>query len=232
MADRTRIVKATHGLKAVVADPPYEIGLADALRRTHDAGGLHELYARFAHGAGPFDAMMRRVLIRAAARATGHGLQVGPGAGFTHWETFEFGDQVFIGAQACIQGRFDGACRIGSHVWIGPQAYLDARDLVLEDYVGWGPGAKALGSAHTGVPLDVPIVQTDLEIKPVRIGPWADIGTNAVILPGVSVGRGSIVAAGAVVTKDVAAFAVVAGVPATFLRWRAGYDPAGDPGVG
>jgi acetyltransferase-like isoleucine patch superfamily enzyme len=68
-------------------------------------------------------------------------------------------------------------------------------------------------------------VQTDLEIKPVRIGPWADIGTSAVILPGVTVGRGSIVGAGAVVTKDVPAFAVVAGVPATFLRWREGYDP-------
>ena len=36
------------------------------------------------------------------------------------------------------------------------------------------------------MPVDVPIVQTDLEIKPVRIGAWADIGTNAVILPGVT----------------------------------------------
>ncbi len=229
MADLTRIVEATHGRQAVGPDPPHEIGLADALRHEHDAGGLRELYARFAHGESPFDAMMRRVLMRAAARAVGHGLQVGPGAGFKHWETFEIGDQVFIGAQAYIQGRFDGICRIGSHVWIGPQAYLDARDLVLEDYVGWGPGAKALGSVHTGEPIDLPIVQTDLEIKPVRIGPWADIGTSAVILPGVSVGRGSIVGAGAVVTKDVPAFAVVAGVPATFLRWREGYDPPAGP---
>lgn len=229
MADQTRIVKATHGHQAVVPDPSHEIGLADALRAQYDGGGLRDLYARFALGESPFDAMMRRVLMRAAARAVGHGLQVGPGAGFKHWETFEIGDQVFIGAQAYIQGRFDGICRIGSHVWIGPQAYLDARDLVLEDHVGWGPGAKALGSVHTGEPIDVPIVQTDLEIKPVRIGPWADIGTSAVILPGVTVGRGSIVGAGAVVTKDVPAFAVVAGVPATFLRWREGYDPPAGP---
>ena len=51
------------------------------------------------------------------------------------------------------------------------------------------------------MPVDVPIIQTDLEIKPVRIGAWADIGTNAVILPGVTIGKGAIVGAGAVVTQ-------------------------------
>ena len=66
----------------------------------------------------------------------------------------------------------------------------------------------------------MPIIQTDLDIKPGRIGAWADIGTNAVILPGVTIGKGAIVGAGAVVTGDVAAFAIVAGVPARFLRWR------------
>jgi acetyltransferase-like isoleucine patch superfamily enzyme len=102
---------------------------------------------------------------------------------------------------------------------------MDARDLVLGDYVGWGPGAKVLGSAHTGLPADVPIIATDLEIRPVRIEAWADIGTNATILPGVTVGRGAIVGAGAVVTNDVAPFAIVAGVPARFLRWRDGAPP-------
>ena len=54
----------------------------------------------------------------------------------------------------------------------------------------------------------------------------ADIGMNAVILPGVTIGKGSIVGAGAVVTKDVPPFAIVAGVPAQFLRWREGYEPS------
>jgi acetyltransferase-like isoleucine patch superfamily enzyme len=225
MAEQTRIVTAVHGRQAASPDPEHELGLAEVLRSQHDADGLRDLYPRFAFGESAFDAMMRRVLVRAAARAVGHGLRVDPGAGCQHWETFEIGEGVFIGAQAYIQGRFDGTCRIGSHAWIGPQAYLDARDLTLEEYVGWGPGAKVLGSAHTGVPIDRPIVQTDLTIEPVRIGAWADIGTNAVILPGVTVGRGSIVGAGAVVTRDVPPFAIVAGVPATFLRWREGYEP-------
>jgi acetyltransferase-like isoleucine patch superfamily enzyme len=77
-----------------------------------------------------------------------------------------------------------------------------------------------LGSAHTALPVDIPIIQTDLDIKPVRIEAWADIGTNAVILPGVTVGRGSIVGAGAVVTHDVPPFSVVAGVPARVIRSR------------
>ena len=85
---------------------------------------------------------------------------------------------------------------------------------------GWGPGAKVLGSTHTAVPADVAIIDTELEIKPVRICAWADVGVNAVILPGVTVGKGAMVGAGAVVTEDVPPFAVVAGVPARVLRYR------------
>jgi galactoside O-acetyltransferase len=66
----------------------------------------------------------------------------------------------------------------------------------------------------------VPILQTDLDIRPVRVGAWSDIGTNAVIIPGVTIGKGALVGASAVVTADVEPFAVVAGVPAKFLRWR------------
>jgi acetyltransferase-like isoleucine patch superfamily enzyme len=58
---------------------------------------------------------------------------------------------------------------------------------------------------------------------------WADIGTKAVLLPGVTVGKGAIVGAGAVVTKDVPPFAIVvivSGVPARFVRWREGHEQA------
>lgn len=215
-----RIVPAVHGREHTRADPDFEIGLSDSLRTSYSSPALVELYARFAAGDGTLDILMRRCIWRAVALRCGHALQVGSNVGFKHLETFEIGDSVFIGAQAYIQGRFDGRTVIGNHVWIGPQAYMDARDLVIGDYVGWGPGAKVLGSAHTGRPLDVPVVHTDLEIKPVRIEAWADIGTNATILPGVTVGRGAIVGAGAVVTRDVPPFAIVAGIPARFVRWR------------
>ncbi|OWV81612.1 hexapeptide transferase [Rhizobium sp. N122] len=223
-----RIVPAVHGRHVRSADPAYQAGLAEELRQSYGRAGLIELYGRFATGDGVVDTMMRRAIWQAITRSCGTGLQVAGGAGFKHPETFDIGNGVFIGAQAYIQGRFDGRCTIGDNVWIGPMAYFDARDLVIEDSVGWGPGAKVLGSTHTALPVDVPIIRTDLEIKPVRIGAWADIGTNATILPGVTIGKGAIVGAGAVVVSDVEPFSVVAGVPAKFIRWRTEADPVLD----
>jgi acetyltransferase-like isoleucine patch superfamily enzyme len=216
-----RIVESVHGRQNVRDDPAFEQQLTASLKSHYSSTGLVELYGRFSSGDGFVDALMRRVILKGMVRRCGAGLQVGSGTGFKHPETFEFGKGVFIGAQAYIQGRSDGTCVVGDHVWIGPQAYLDARDLIIEDFVGWGPGAKVLGSTHSGQPVGIPIVSTDLHIKPVRIEAWADIGTNATILPGVSVGKGALVGAGAVVASDVEPFAVVAGVPARFLRWRA-----------
>jgi len=222
-----RIVSAVHGKRRMEPDPAFEIELSRHLRESYSPDALIEQYSRFATGEGALDALMRRTIWRSLARKFGNNVRIAGGVHFRHLETFEIGDGVFIGAQVFIQGRFDGNTKIGNHVWIGPQAYFDARDLVLEDYVGWGPGAKVLGSAHTGVPIDQPVIETDLEIRPVRVEAWADIGTASVILPGVTVGKGSIVGAGAVVTRDVAPFAIVAGVPARFLRWRDGYQPNG-----
>ena len=216
----SRQVPAVHGTRSIEPDPAFERGLADYLRAHHDARQLTDLYGQFAHGEAAFDAVMRRVLLRVLARSLGDGVTVGRSALFRHAETFEIGSGVFLGEQLMIQGRADGRCTIGDRVWIGPQAYFDARDLVIEECVGWGPGAKVLGSTHTGLPLDVPVIQTDLQIKAVRIEAWADIGVNAVILPGVTVGRGAIVGAGAVVTEDVQPFSIVAGVPARFIRNR------------
>jgi len=211
----------------VVPDDPNELTLADDLRARHSRQELLALAAKHALGERDEDARMRRAVWRAVARRFGHGVTIARGAMAKHLETFEIGDGVFIGEQAFIQGRFDGTCVIGNHAWIGPQSYFDARDLLIEEYVGWGPGAKVLGSQHTASPVDVPIIQTDLVIRPVRIGAWADVGVNAVVLPGVTVGKGAIVGAGSVVTHDVPPFAIVAGVPARVLRWREGHDPSG-----
>ena len=215
-----RTVPAVFGSAKVLNDPTWEWEFAAHLKCSHSPSQLLALYSRYRSEEGCFESHLRRVIFRAMCRTVGHALQVGPGVVMKHPETMELGDAVFIGAQTMIQGRYDGTCQIGNHVWIGPHAYFDARNLILEDYVGWGPGAKVLGSSHTGEPIDVPIITTELSIKPVVIGYGADIGTNATILPGVHVGAHSIVGAGAVVTVDVPEYAVVAGVPARVIRHR------------
>jgi acetyltransferase-like isoleucine patch superfamily enzyme len=227
MAERT--IKAVHGAGQIAPDEPFEAGLSAFLKASYPPDALLELYSRHAALAGALDAVMRRAVLRAICASFGQGVRVEPGVAFKHAETFHIGNGVFLGQGAYLQGRFDGTLRLGDRVWLGPQSFLDARDLVLEDCVGWGPGARVLGSEHTGVPLDLPLIQTDLVIRPVRVGKGADIGTGAILLPGVTIGEAAIVGAGAVVKHDVAPFAVVAGVPARFLRWRDGYVPPAGP---
>jgi acetyltransferase-like isoleucine patch superfamily enzyme len=215
-----RIVPAVHASRAIGPDGDEELQLSERLRREHTPDELAELYDECVHGDAPQDRNRRRALLRAMTRSWGHGVEIGPGVRFRHPQTFEIGSNVFIGMYSYLQGWHSGRFVIGDHVWIGPHSYFDARELVIEDHVGWGPGAKVLCSMHTGDPITRPIIETDLQIRPVRIEAWADIGVNAVIMPGVTVGRASIVGAGAVVTKDVPPYAVVAGVPALVIRYR------------
>ena len=219
-ASASRVVHSVFGKAKVVKDPAWEWAYAEHLKATHSLPELMALFSKYRGEEGAFEAQLRRILFRAMCRQAGQGVRVEPEVVLKHPETMEFGDSVFIGAQTMIQGRFDGTCRIGNHVWIGPHSYFDARSLVLEDYVGWGPGAKVLGSSHTGSPIDLPIIVTELKIEPVSVGYGADIGTNATLLPGVHVGAHSIVGAGAVVTTDVPDYSIVAGVPAKVLRYR------------
>jgi acetyltransferase-like isoleucine patch superfamily enzyme len=65
------------------------------------------------------------------------------------------------------------------------------------------------------------VIDNQLEFGEVVIDDGCDIGMGAIILPGVHVGKGAIIGAGSVVTKDVEGFTVVAGNPAKLLRKRA-----------
>jgi acetyltransferase-like isoleucine patch superfamily enzyme len=215
-----RQVPATFARRPIEPDRGYEREHAAHLAESHSPEERLALFDRFRNGQTRFDATMRRIVLRSLVKSMGQDVTVGPGFGFLHPHTFEIGDGVFFAAGVYLQGRHDGTCRIGTRCWIGPGAYFDARDLVLDDFVGWGPAAKVLGSEHTGEPRDLAVIETDLRIAPVRVGRGADVGTNAVIMPGVTIGANAIVGAGAVVTHDVEPFHIVAGVPAKPLRDR------------
>lgn len=215
-----KIVKAFFGVKEIKEDAGFELEFAQQLKKDLIIEERLSLYERFTCSDTKFDSLIRKILLRSLCKSFGNNITVSAFVSFAHPETIELGDGVFLGKYAFIQARHDGYCKIGNKVWIGPYTYFDARALIIDDCVGIGPGTKILGSEHTGDPKDLPIIQTDLIIKPVRICRNCDIGINTVILPGVTIGEGSIVGAGAVVTKDVEPNTIVAGVPAKVLKKR------------
>jgi acetyltransferase-like isoleucine patch superfamily enzyme len=215
-----KVIKAHFGLKKIKEDASFELEFSHYLRENLTTEERISVYERFKSGDTKFDSLMRRILLRSLFKSLGNDITVSPSVSFAHPETIDVGDGAFISQYVFIQGRHDGYCKIGNKVWIGPYSYFDARALEIEDFVGIGPGTKILGSEHTGEPKDLPIIQTNLMIKPVKICRNSDIGINAIILPGVTIGEGSIVGAGAVVTKDVKPYTIVVGVPAKILKKR------------
>ncbi len=104
---------------------------------------------------------------------------------------------------------------VGKNVYINQAcSMLALGTIVIEDDVLIGPKCNLITEGH---PIE-PSQRRALEVKPVIIKRNAWLGAGVTILPGVTVGENSIVAAGAVVTKDVPANTVVAGVPAKILR--------------
>ena len=93
-------------------------------------------------------------------------------------------------------------------------------EIIIEDNVSIGPNVVMRASGHRYEDLHVPIrLQGHHKGKIIiRDGVW--IGANAVILPNVTIGKGAIVGAGAVVTKDVDDFDIVGGVPAKKIASR------------
>jgi len=121
--------------------------------------------------------------------------------------------------------QIGAACSLGQNVYVAPTAVIGARvkiqnnvsiydGVVLEDDVFVGPSA-----VFTNVTNPRSEVSRKHAYEQTLVGAGATIGANATILCGRTLGRYAFVAAGAVVTANVAAFALVAGVPAQPIGW-------------
>lgn len=109
-------------------------------------------------------------------------------------------------------GRF---ISLGKNVFINHAcSFLDMGGITIEDNVMIGPRVNLTSETH---PLD-PNERETVIPKPIVIRRNAWIGAAATILPGVTIGENAIVAAGAVVSRDVPANAVVAGIPAKVIK--------------
>jgi acetyltransferase-like isoleucine patch superfamily enzyme len=103
-----------------------------------------------------------------------------------------------------------GNLKIGKNSVINQKCRLDNRgDIAIGNNVSISSEVCILTADH-----DLQNPKFNGRVRPVKIEDYVFIGTRAMILPGVTLGKGSAVAAGAVVTKDVPPFVIVAGVPA------------------
>ena len=112
------------------------------------------------------------------------------------------GDNVTLNANVILNAAIGGEIHIGNHVLIGP-------------------GVLMRTSNHVFSRTDVPISQQGHVGGKILINDGVWIGGNVTVLGDVTFGEGAIVAAGAVVTRDVAPYAIVGGIPAKLLKWRA-----------
>ncbi len=134
-------------------------------------------------------------------------------------ETIEIGDNVYFGHHTQIKGHPAGKMKIGNNCWIGPNCFIQSPGTIkIGDNVGMGANVIVITSQHDLSSPEEIIINKPLQFKKVIIEDNVDIGAGAVILPGVSIGKGSMIGAGSVVTRDVPPKTVVAGNPAKILR--------------
>lgn len=133
------------------------------------------------------------------------GIKIGKGSTLHMWANFfnpkniEIGEDTIIGDHAFLDGR--DKLKIGSHVDIASSVmiYNSEHDLSKEDF-------SAI-------------------VAPVKIEDYVFIGPRVIIMPGVKIGKGAVVAGGAVVTRDVEPFTIVGGVPAKPIGERKTKNP-------
>lgn len=108
----------------------------------------------------------------------------------------------------------------GSYVRINEHVFLQGK-ITVGNHVMMAPNVAIYTNTHEHARIDIPMVMAgDTETKPVIIENNVWLGRNVVVLPGITVGEGSIVGANAVVTKNVEPFTIVGGVPAKEIRKR------------
>jgi acetyltransferase-like isoleucine patch superfamily enzyme len=138
-----------------------------------------------------------------------------------HPENIEIENDVYVGHNTILKGYYKNKMVIGSGTWIGQQCFFhSAGGLTIGRNVGIGPSVKIITSSHIEEGRDKPILHSRIEFAPVAIEDDADIGVGAILLPGVRVGRGAQIGAGAVVTRDIPSYTIAVGVPAKIMCRR------------
>ena len=206
---------------------------------------LYELAALLAASVpGALGLALRALFFRPLLGSVGRGVAFGCGLVLRHPSRIRIGDQVLIDELCVLDAKGSASgLEIGSGTLLSRETILVCKEAGIRIGERVNFGVRCTVSSVGGVEIGDETLfaggcyvgggryrladrersiasQGSYSEGPVTIGAGAWIGAHAVILDGVRVGRGAVVAAGAVVTKDVADFTIVAGVPARELRGR------------
>jgi len=144
--------------------------------------------------------------------------------------TITIGAGTFVDHGALLKAD-GGQIIIGCNAYIGPMGvFYGTGKLVLGDDCGTGPQAVVVSSAHNFSDLNTRIQEQGEVLAGATIGREVWLGAHSTVLAGVTIGDQAVIAAGAVVTKDVPSLAMMGGVPAKQIGYRGDPDAA-PPGV-
>lgn len=164
----------------------------------------------------------------------GHKVKVGSGLNLMKHATInalsydgvEIGNNFTLGKYAIIEctgvlRNVGSSLKIGNNVGINHYCFIGVRgDIEIGDDVIFGPRVNIFSENHNYEQINVPIKHQGVTKDKTVIGNDVWIGANVSIMSGVNIGDGCIIAAGAVVTKDIPSYSIVGGVPAKIIKNR------------
>lgn len=138
-----------------------------------------------------------------------------------HEETISIGNNVYVGHRTILKGYYNSKLIIGDNTWIGQDCFFhSAGGIIIGNRVGIGPKVNLLTSQHRPTNKKEAVLFSQLEFNPINIEDDSDIGIGTTILPGINIGKGAIIAANALVNKNVPPYEIWGGVPAKQLKLR------------
>lgn len=154
-----------------------------------------------------FERLKRRILyfiLRSHFKSYGENLKFCPENSQFTYNTISLGNHVQIGSFAIFMST-ESIIDIGNHVMFGPKVTI----------IGGNHNTSKVGSFMSSIKE-----KRITDDQPVIIEDDVWVGANSVILKGVTIGRGSIISAGSVVTRSCPPYSIIGGVPARLIKWR------------
>ncbi len=185
-----------------------------------------QLSFRLAWLPGSAGSKLRYRLYRHKFKACGANILISQGCVFRGLESISLGNDVGFGLYNEVyagSGKGKEKISIGDNFRSNSNVMINADiggEIIIEKNVIIGPNVVIRASNHRFSRLDIPIKEQGHNSGRILIREDVWIGANAVILPDVTIGKGAVVAAGAVVTKNVNDYEIVGGVPAKSIGFR------------